>query len=112
MAGKLDGLHRARLVLVHVLDSGRPPRRGKSRKPDSLKRISSICAGLNARGIRTVVRVETGDPAASIISPVLPSDLLPITTHGRRGINRLLSGNVPEPLVHQAACPRPLSTKP
>ncbi len=105
IAEKLARFHRARLVLVHVLDSGRTPRSGKSRKPDSLKRISRICAGLNARGIRTVVRVETGDPAARIISSVLPSDLLAITTHGRGGIKRLLLGSVAERVVQQASCP-------
>jgi nucleotide-binding universal stress UspA family protein len=105
IAEKLARFHRASLVLVHVLEPGGTSSLGKPRTSDSLKRVSKICEGLKQRGIRAVLRVETGDPAGKIISSVLPSDLLAMTTHGRGGIKRLIFGSVAERVIQHAACP-------
>jgi len=58
-------------------------------------------------GLKSEIVVELGDPAAIIIATAnqLPADLLVMTTHGRRGLSRLILGSVAETVMRRVRCP-------
>jgi nucleotide-binding universal stress UspA family protein len=64
-------------------------------------------ARTHLRGLKCEVVVELGDPAAIIIAMAdqLAADLLVLTTHGRRGLSRLILGSVAETVMRRVSCP-------
>lgn len=58
-------------------------------------------------GLKSEIVIELGDPAAMIIAMAnqLPADLLVMTTHGRRGLARLILGSVAETVMRRVRCP-------
>jgi len=54
-----------------------------------------------------VRRVTVGDPASEIVNVAKEEnvDLIVMSTHGRKGISRLLMGSVAELVVRRAHCP-------
>ena len=59
------------------------------------------------RGLRCEFVVEQGEPAAVIVTMAnqLRADLLVMTTHGRRGLSRLILGSVAETVMRRVQCP-------
>ena len=51
--------------------------------------------------------VRDGDPAATILAAAaeLGCDMIVMGTHGRSGLERLLTGSVAETVMRQARCP-------
>ncbi|KMY68877.1 hypothetical protein AAU61_04680 [Desulfocarbo indianensis] len=58
-------------------------------------------------GIKAKVRVESGDPAMTIVKTAAEerSGLIVIATHGQTGWRRLVFGSVAEKVVRLAGCP-------
>jgi nucleotide-binding universal stress UspA family protein/quercetin dioxygenase-like cupin family protein len=57
--------------------------------------------------VRVEHRVAEGDPADEILrlATALPCELIVMGTHGRTGLNRLLTGSVAEDVLRRAPCP-------
>lgn len=62
---------------------------------------------LGLHGVTTRVCVDRGDPADAILEQVREDscDVVALTTHGRRGLNRVLMGSVADRLVRTADIP-------
>jgi nucleotide-binding universal stress UspA family protein len=63
------------------------------------------------------VRVTSGDPSVEILRAAerIGSDLIVMSTHGRKGLRRFVLGSVAERVVREASCPvltiRPRATR-
>jgi nucleotide-binding universal stress UspA family protein len=54
---------------------------------------------------KATTEVREGHPAEEIVRAATAKDLIVISTHGRRGISRMLLGSVAEAVVRSAPCP-------
>ena len=105
------------VVLVHVLSD--PPLFGEgigivetrwiqdARRRTAAEDLEARAVVLRAAGIRARWLMRTGEPAAEIVEAAIHegSDLVVMSTHGRRGLNRLVAGSVAEDVVRHAPCP-------
>ena len=107
--------HKARLVLLHVLSAN-----GASKTPlpapnplepaDSqqcLKDWQLAWPKPSDASLRVEHRVAVGNPANEILSlaGALTCDVIVMGTHGRTGLDRLLTGSVAEEVLRKAGCP-------
>lgn len=112
LAAALARDYRARLVVLHVVprsvvafgDGFLPP------ESDDLRaEARELLDGLQVPGAGVPVerRLVEGDPAEVIlhIARETPADLIVLGTHGRTGLDRLLSGSAAEHVVRRAPCP-------
>ena len=70
--------------------------------------LSALKAELEERGIRNLeTHVWYGSPAASIIDAagIYQVDLIVMSTHGRRGVTRLMAGSVAESVLRKTRTP-------
>lgn len=69
--------------------------------------LASIAAQLRVRGVRVTTAVRRGEPVAEILGGAreVDADLIAMTTHGRRGLSRLLFGSVAAAVLSQAEVP-------
>lgn len=88
---------RARALLLHVTEPGRPA-------GDFLQ---AAAASLAAEGVEGAAHVVEGDPASEILeaSREFGADLLVMATHGRRGPSRWVFGSVTEKVLRSASSP-------
>jgi len=100
----------AELTLLHVVKPYPPIAEMGPVDPETLQDEQTNLEAL--RGVvgtavpaKTFVRV--GDPDVEIIQAAKDHriDLIILSTHGRRGLNRLLLGSTAEKVVRQAGCP-------
>lgn len=56
-------------------------------------------------GVQVKAEVREGHPADEIVRAATPDDLIVISTHGRRGLSRMLLGSVAETVIRHAPCP-------
>ncbi|HEX7898030.1 MAG TPA: universal stress protein [Planctomycetota bacterium] len=77
-------------------------------EPDPRPYLDTVCDQLATRGILAVPATVTDQPAAGITRYLLEHDagLLAMTTHGRDGVARAVSGSVTEAVIRQ--CPVPV----
>jgi nucleotide-binding universal stress UspA family protein len=70
-------------------------------------RLEQIATALAGAGIPCKSRLRGGLPGDSILDEAraLPSDLIVMGTHGRRGISHALGGSVAEAVLRRAQCP-------
>jgi nucleotide-binding universal stress UspA family protein len=112
-------LHRARLVLLHVL----PPLTAYPTpvlvdpvvSEDDLERareaakhaLEPLAAYSRAMGIDTAIRVRMGNPAEEILEEAADGEcgLIVLGTHGRRGLAHWVLGSTAERVVRLAECP-------
>jgi nucleotide-binding universal stress UspA family protein len=69
------------------------------------RRMEAVVADLRKRGVKSALRVETGDPADRILKAAARSQLVATTTHGYGGVKRWLFGSVAEKVVHESPVP-------
>lgn len=73
------------------------------------KEAVSVLERVTARAARDGVKVQAvvreGHPADEIVRAAGPEDLIVISTHGRRGLSRMLLGSVAETVIRHAPCP-------
>lgn len=69
--------------------------------------LREVAARMAGEGIEPEVRCEWGVPAEEILRLArgLPCDLIAMTTHGRKGLQRLKVGSVAETVLRQAEVP-------
>jgi nucleotide-binding universal stress UspA family protein len=80
----------------------------ESTRLDALsQRLTTVAAGLNARGLDAETSVVMGDPADEILAAADAADvaLVVMATHGRGGIQRLMVGSVADKVMRMATRP-------
>jgi nucleotide-binding universal stress UspA family protein len=114
LGGALARDYRARLVVLHV--PAPPPFVTYGELERALQRPDGYRAELESR-LRQVYqteaplgveyRVEEGDPAGEIVRAAqeVGCDLIVMGTHGRAGLDHLLTGSMAEQVIQTAPCP-------
>jgi nucleotide-binding universal stress UspA family protein len=107
LATSLAREHGGRLLLLHVVPLpavmyGPPAESYLDHLREELDRMKGSDPGVGAECL-----LAEGDPARAILSAVREGrcDLIVMGTHGRKGLNRLLTGSVAEEVVRKAPCP-------
>jgi nucleotide-binding universal stress UspA family protein len=93
-------LFESRVMLLRVLGEGED-------KADAERQLQSLIRTFEKRGVEAVALVEKGDPVEEILKTVGSHavDLVAMTTHGRSGLSRLVSGSVTEQILRRATVP-------
>jgi len=100
------GLFDARVVLLRVLE----PRK-KAAEAGEVEEAKSHLQGIGRlferKGVDTLQIVEKGEPVEEILKTARfhGADLIAMTTHGRSGISRLVTGSVTEQVLHRVPMP-------
>jgi nucleotide-binding universal stress UspA family protein len=70
-------------------------------------RVAKVCKGLRNAGVNAHLELRQGKPAQQILGLAKdkPADLIALSTHGRGGVRRLLSGSVAEEVLRHAEAP-------
>jgi nucleotide-binding universal stress UspA family protein len=70
-------------------------------------RLQDLSAALAAGGITVKSHLRGGLPTDSILDDArtLPSDLIVMGTHGRRGLSHVMAGSVTEAVLRKTTCP-------
>jgi nucleotide-binding universal stress UspA family protein len=67
--------------------------------------LDAAVAQLVAAGVRADAALAEGQPTATLLHMIAPSDLVVLASHGRSGVRRWLFGSVAEKLLRMAAGP-------
>ena len=67
--------------------------------------LSAASKQLTADGVQNTTEFLNGSAASAIESLTRPGDLIVMATHGRSGVDRLLSGSVSDQLIRSGAAP-------
>jgi nucleotide-binding universal stress UspA family protein len=99
---ELARLFEARAILLRVLDESRESDAAEVRGAE--EHLEAISRTFERRGIDTFVLVQKGDPVEEILKTVRfhHADLIVMTTHGRSGLSRLVTGSVTEQVLRRA----------
>lgn len=103
---------------VCVVDprTGQSPGKGSQRPGESVQRTSTFaahaariyledCLQRHGDGVTTSYEVTSGATIAALERAIRPGDLVVMTTHGHRGLRRLVLGSVAEALVRGGLAP-------
>lgn len=79
----------------------------ESQRAEVMAELQETLRGLETLGYEVTVEVTFGDPAEEIVNfaTLTHVDLVAMTTHGRRGLGKMLFGNVAEELIRRADVP-------
>lgn len=93
-------LFRARLLVLWVLDAARD----RARAEAHLARVETLA---REEGVPLLSLVEEGDPVDEILDVARfhEVDLIVMSTHGRRGLERLVTGSVTEGVLRKSPVP-------
>jgi nucleotide-binding universal stress UspA family protein len=71
------------------------------------EQLDALLAKVDTSGVKVHGNLVAGTPAQSIVEHAasLDADLIVMSTHGRRGFDRLLLGSVAERVVRLSKCP-------
>jgi nucleotide-binding universal stress UspA family protein len=100
------GLFEGRVVLLRVLDAKKTADEAEERKEAEVH-LQGLAREFERKGIDTLLLVEKGDPVEEILKTARfhGADLLAMTTHGRSGLSRLVTGSVTEEVLRRATAP-------
>ena len=78
-----------------------------ARLKEAREYLASVATDLRGHGVRVTTEARHGDPVTELVAAARETgaDLIAMTTHGRRGISRLLFGSVAEAVLRQAEVP-------
>lgn len=116
VAGSIARDYGARLIVLHVLNEAEPPAWLYDRMVGSFPWTEDCDVVLEQRlrpiresapGLRVEHRVEEGIPPEEIlrVAGEVHCDLIVMSTHGRKGMERLRMGSVAEEVMRKARCP-------
>jgi len=93
-------LFETRVVLLRVLEE-------KEEKAEAEKQLAALAKAIEKKGVETLTLVEKGDPLEQILKAVRfhGIDLIAMTTHGRTGLSRVVTGSVTEEVLRKATVP-------
>lgn len=66
--------------------------------------VNNTAQVLAGPGFTVLTEVRLGDPVLTICEVGNSHDLIVVSSHGKRGLDRFLVGSVPHGIVHQAGC--------
>lgn len=104
---------KGKLCLLHVIQINPLATEGfvlseliESQEKHAREQLEQI-AGEGMAGVECEIVIERGNPADVILTveKTLPSDLVVMATHGRRGLTRLVLGSVAERVVRESITP-------
>jgi len=98
-------LFESRVVLLRVLEEGR---KGEEGDPvEAEKQLLALSKTIEKKGVETLRFVERGKAVDQILRAIQVHeiDLVAMTTHGRTGLSRVLTGSVTEEVLRQAPVP-------
>lgn len=100
-------LFETRVVLLRVLETKKGKPATASEKAEAEKQLKALAKGIEKKGVETLSLVESGEPVDQILKAVRfhEIDLIAMTTHGRTGLSRLITGSVTEKVLRQATVP-------
>lgn len=95
-------LFETRIVLLRVLEEKK-----KEDRAEAEKQLRALAKSIEKQGVETLSLVEKGDPVDQILKAVRFNevDLVAMTTHGRSGISRAVTGSVTEAVLRRATVP-------
>lgn len=102
---ELARLFEARAVLLRVLEE--PKEEAAAGVREAEEHLDAISRTFERRGIDTFTLVQKGDPVEEILTSARfhHADLIVMTTHGRSGLSRLVTGSVTEQVLRRATVP-------
>jgi nucleotide-binding universal stress UspA family protein len=102
---ELARLFEARTILLRVLDDGKETDGNEVREAE--EHLEAIARTFERRAIDTFTLVEKGNPVDEILKAARfhHADLIVMTTHGRSGISRLVTGSVTEEVLRRSMVP-------
>lgn len=105
-AAEIADLFEARVLLLRVLERGKTSDEMEG-VGEAEKHLEALSRSLERKGIDTLMLVEKGDPVDEILKTARfhRADLIVMTTHGRSGISRLVTGSVTEQVLRRATIP-------
>lgn len=88
--------------LLHVIGTQHPP---PETRAGMRMHLGALARLLEADGLRTVLRIVSGDPVEQILEAIVDEriDLVAMATHGRSGLRRWTRGSVAERVLR--SCP-------
>jgi nucleotide-binding universal stress UspA family protein len=103
---EFSSLFDPRVILLRVLESRRKAD-GARELEEARSHLQGMAKPFDRKGIETLQLVERGDPVEQILRAARAHevDLIAMTTHGRSGISRLVTGSVTEQVLRRAPVP-------
>jgi nucleotide-binding universal stress UspA family protein len=105
---ELARLFEARVLLLHVQEAKtRTVAEAEARKTRVEAQLRGFTSRLREMGVDTLSVIGMGDPAFEILETAhgYEVDLIAMTTHGKSGLLRFLTGSVTERVLHESTCP-------
>ena len=101
------GLFETRVVLLRVLEEKKRKSASLDEKAEAEKQLQALARTLEKKGVETLSLVEKGDPTEQILKAARfhGIDLIALTTHGRSGLRRAVTGSVTENVLRKATAP-------
>lgn len=102
---ELARLFEARTILLRVLDESKDDDATEIHEAE--EHLDAIARTFERRGIDTFVLVQKGEAVEEILTSARfhHADLIVMTTHGRSGLSRLVTGSVTEKVLRKASMP-------
>jgi len=100
-------LFESRVVLLRVLEMKKHQAPAPAERAEAEAQLKQLEGLLGKQGVETVSLLREGDPTEEILKAVQSQDidLIAMTTHGRGGLTRAITGSVTEKLLRQAKVP-------
>jgi nucleotide-binding universal stress UspA family protein len=100
-------LFETRIVLLRVLEEKKRKAGPADGKAEAEKQLQALARSIEKKGVETLSLVERGDPTEQILKAVRFNDidLIAMTTHGRSGLRRAVTGSVTENVLRKATVP-------
>jgi nucleotide-binding universal stress UspA family protein len=100
-------LFESRVLLMRVLETKKHQPVPPEERAEAEAQLKTLSELLGKKGVETARLIQEGDPTEEILKAVEAQgiDLLALTTHGRGGLNRAITGSVTEKILRQAKVP-------
>lgn len=100
-------LFNSRVVLLRALEGKGKAAPSTEEKAEAEKQLRALAHSIEKKGVETLSLIEQGKPVEKILGAVQKHkiDLVAMTTHGRSGVSRAVTGSVTEQVLRHAMVP-------
>jgi nucleotide-binding universal stress UspA family protein len=104
---QLCELFESRVLLFRVLEPKKHASPDPAERAEAEAQLARLAGMLGKQGVETACLIRDGHPTEEILKAVQDQriDLVAMTTHGRGGLSRALTGSVTEQILRQATVP-------
>jgi nucleotide-binding universal stress UspA family protein len=104
---QLSELFESRVVLLRVLEPKKQQPPAEAERAEAQAQLHRLAGLLGKKGIEAAGVVREGEPTEEILKAAEDegADLIAMTTHGRGGLTRALTGSVTESILRKAKIP-------